>query len=174
VSPNQVNVQVPSGIGAGPQPVVVTTFGGASLASNVTVNAVEPGILAPAAFKLAAGQYAVALFADGITYALPPGVPTARTKPGDTIILYGVGFGPVTPDIAAGNIVQHSNTLSGFQASFGDVPATVSFAGLVQGFLGLYQFNVVIPKVTAGDAVPFTFSLNGTAGKQTLVVPIGN
>ncbi|HXA52146.1 MAG TPA: hypothetical protein VNV86_17640 [Candidatus Acidoferrum sp.] len=178
VSPNQVNVQVPSGIGSGPQPVVVTTFGGSSLAFNVTVNAVEPGILAPAAFRLAAGQYAVALFPDGITYVLPPGVaagvPTARAKPGDTIILYGVGFGPVTPDIAAGNIVQQNNSLPGFQASFGGVPATVSFAGLVQGFLGLYQFNVVIPKVTAGDAVPFTFSLNGSAGRQTLLVPIGN
>ena len=56
----------------------------------------------------------------------------------------------------------------------GLAPATVSFAGLVQGFLGLYQFNVVIPKVNAGDAVPFTFSLNGAAGKQTLLVPIGN
>jgi hypothetical protein len=32
----------------------------------------------------------------------------------------------------------------------------------------------VIPKVTAGDAVPFTFSLNGVAGKQTLLAPIGN
>lgn len=178
VSPGQVNVQVPSGLPSGTQPVVVTTFGGSSLAFNVTVNAVEPGILAPAAFRLAAGQYAVALFPDGITYALPSGVaagvPAARPKPGDTIILYGVGFGAVTPDIAAGNIVQQNNSLPAFQASFGGVPATVSFAGLVQGFLGLYQFNVVIPKVAAGDAVPFTFSLNGVAGKQTLLLPIGN
>ena len=178
VSPGQVNAQVPSGIASGPQPVVVTTFGGASLATTVTVNAVQPGILAPSAFKLPAGQYAVALFPDNKTFVLPPGtvggVAAARAKPGDTIILYGVGFGPVTPDISAGVIVQQGNTLAGFQAAFAGVPATVQFAGLVQGFLGLYQFNVTVPQVAAGDAVPFTFTLGGKAGTQTLILPIGN
>ena len=178
VSPGQVNAQVPSGLASGPQPVVVTTAGGASLAVTVTVNPTEPGILAPSAFKLAAGQYAVALLPDGVTYVLPPGiaagVPTARAKPGDTIILYGVGFGPVTPDISAGLIVQQTNALPGFQASFGGIPATVQFAGLVQGFLGLYQFNIVVPKVGASDAVPFTFTLGGKAGTQTLLLPVGN
>src|SRR5579872_7429571 len=47
ISPNQVNAQVPSGIGTGPQKLVVTTFGGASAGTTMTVNAVEPGILAP-------------------------------------------------------------------------------------------------------------------------------
>jgi uncharacterized protein (TIGR03437 family) len=178
VSPGQVNAQVPSGLTSGPQPVVVTTVGGASLATTVTVNATQPGILAPAVFKLPAGQYAVALFPDNTTFVLPPGlvtgVATARAKPGDTIILYGVGFGPVSPDISAGLIVQQANLLSGFQASFGGVPATVQFAGLVQGFLGLYQFNITVPQVAAGDAVPFTFTLGGKAGTQTLILPIGN
>ncbi|HEY1496006.1 MAG TPA: hypothetical protein VGF49_15745 [Candidatus Solibacter sp.] len=177
VSPGQVNAQVPSGLASGPQPVVVTTFGGASVAFTVTVNATQPGILAPAAFRLPAGQYAVALFPDNLTFVLPPGVSgvrTARAKPGDTIILYGVGFGPVTPDISAGQIVQQANSLPGFTASFAGVPATVQFAGLVSGFLGLYQFNVVVPQVAASDAVPFTFSLGGKAGTQTLILPIGN
>jgi uncharacterized protein (TIGR03437 family) len=178
VSPHQVNAQVPSGVAPGLQPVVITTYGGGSTAFNVNVKATEPGLLAPTQFKLPAGQYVAALFPDGVTFVLPPGltnaVPTARAKPGDTIILYGVGFGPVAPDIQAGLIVQQSNALSGFTASIGGVPATISFAGLVQGYLGLYQFNVVVPKVTAGDAVPVTFSLNGTAGAQTLIIPIGN
>jgi uncharacterized protein (TIGR03437 family) len=178
VNHNQVNAQVPSGIASGPQPVVVTTAGGASLATTVTVNAVEPGILAPASFILSAGQYAVALFPDGKTYVLPrgtnAGVPVAPAKPGDTIILYGVGFGPVTPDIGAGVIVQQANNLNSFQASFAGVPANVSFAGLVQGFLGLYQFNIVVPNVAANDATPFTFTLGGKSGAQKLLLPIGN
>lgn len=178
VSPGQVNAQVPSGLASGPQPIVVTTAGGASLAVSVTLNTVEPGILAPPVFKLAAGQYAVALFPDGVTYALAPGtttnVPTARAKPGNTITLYGVGFGAVNPDISAGVIVQQTNGLPSFQAAFAGVPATVQFAGLVQGLLGLYQFNVVVPNVAASDTVPFTFSVNGTPGKQTLLIPVGN
>jgi uncharacterized protein (TIGR03437 family) len=178
VSPHQVNVQVPSGIAAGLQPVVVTTFGGSSVGFNITVNAVEPGILAPPVFNLGGRQYVVALFPDGRTYVLPPGttssVATARAKPGDTIMLYGIGFGPVAPDISAGLVVNQTNALSGFQAAFAGAPATVNFAGLVQGFLGLYQFNVVVPNVPANDATPFTFTLNGKPGIQNLVVAVGN
>jgi len=177
VSPGQVNAQVPSGVGTGPQPVVVTTLGGSSVAYTITVNAAEPGLLAPPVFKLSAGQYVVALFPDGVTFVLPPvaGVPTARARPGDTIVLYGVGFGPVTPDSPAGQIVTQSNKLQGtFQASFAGTPATVSFSGLTGGYLGLYQFNVVVPNVGASDAVPFTYSLGGVKGPQNLIIAVGN
>lgn len=177
VNPDQVNAQVPSGVPTGRQPVVVTTAGGSSVAYTILVNPVEPGLLAPAVFKLTAGQYVAALFPDGATFVLPPvaGVPTARARPGDTIIFYGVGFGPVTPDIPAGQIVTQSNTLQAkFQASFAGMPATVAFAGLTGGFLGLYQFNVVVPNVAPSDAVPFVYSLNGVNGPQNLIIAIGN
>jgi uncharacterized protein (TIGR03437 family) len=179
ISPGQVNAQVPSNIGTGPQPVVVSMAGGTSAAFTVTVNATEPGLLAPPVFDIGAGQYVVALFPDGVTYVLPPGVtnavPTGRAKPGNTIMLYGVGFGSVTPTISAGQIVTQTNALQGnFQASFGGVPATVSFAGLVGGFVGLYQFNVVVPNVAASDTVPFTFSLGGTKGPQNMLISVGN
>ena len=180
VSPGQVNAQVPSNIATGPQPVVVSMAGGTSAAFTETVNVTEAGLLAPAVFNLAAGQYVVALFPDGVTYVLPPGVtsavPTRRAKAGDTILFYGVGFGTVTPNIAAGQIVtQSSNKINGsLQISLAGVPATVPFSGLVLGNLGLYQFNVVVPNVTASDTVPVTFSLGGTAGTQKLIIAIGN
>ena len=105
VSPHQVNAQVPSGVAPGLQPVVITTFGGSSVAFNVNVKAVEPGILAPPQFKLPAGQYVAALFPDGVTFVRLRSdqrrADGARAKAGDTIILYGVGFGPVAPDIQA-------------------------------------------------------------------------
>jgi uncharacterized protein (TIGR03437 family) len=178
-SPHQVNLLVPSGVALGQQQVVVSTIGGASVATTVTVNAIAPGILAPPVFKFAAGQYAFALFPDNRTYVLPPGVapaglPTARAKPGDVIILYGLGFGPVSPNLTAGTLVEQSNQLFSFQAAFAGVQATVPFAGLVQTYTGLYQFNIVVPNVPASDATPFTFSINGTAGTQSLLLPIGN
>ena len=53
-------------------------------------------------------------------------------------------------------------------------PATVKFAGLGR-FLGLYQFNVVVPNVAASDTVPLTFSLGGTPGTQTtMLISISN
>ena len=179
VSPTQVNAQVPSNIPPGLQPVVVSTPGGTSAAFNITVNATQPGLLAPSVFNFAAGQYIAALFPDGTTFVMPPGtlggVLSARAKPGDTIILYGVGFGPVTPNIPAGQIVSQTNQLAAtFQAFFNGTPATVSFAGLTGGYLGLYQFNVVVPNVAASDTVPLTFSVGGSAGTQKLLIAISN
>jgi uncharacterized protein (TIGR03437 family) len=143
------------------------------------VNVTEPGLLAPAVFNLNAGQYIAALFPDGVTFVLPPGsiagVASARAKPGDTIVFYGVGFGTVTPNSPAGQIVTQANNLNGnFQASFAGTPATVSFSGLTGGYLGLYQFNVVVPNVAASDTVPLTFSLGGTAGTQKMLISISN
>ena len=97
VSPTQVNVQVPSNVASGQQPVVVTTAGGSSVPFNVQVNTIEPGLLAPPVFQVNGTQYIVALFPDGVTFVLPPGitnaVPTRRARPGDTILFYGIGFG---------------------------------------------------------------------------------
>jgi uncharacterized protein (TIGR03437 family) len=179
VSPTQVNAQVPSNIAPGSQPVIVSTPGGTSNAYPITVNVTQPGLLAPPVFNLSAGQYIAALFPDGVTFVLPPGsipgVASARAKPGDTIVLYGIGFGTVKPDISAGQIVTQSNILNGnFQASIGGIPATVSFSGLTAGFLGLYQFNVVVPNVAAGDAIPLTFSLGGSIGTQKLLISVSN
>jgi uncharacterized protein (TIGR03437 family) len=78
----------------------------------------------------------------------------------------------VTPDIPAGEIVAGSNALASFQIYFAGVPATVTYAGLAPGFVGLYQFNVVVPNVAPGSAVPLTFSLNGNPGSQTLVTVV--
>ena len=100
-------------------------------------------------------------------------MPSRRANAGDTIIFYGIGFGAVTPAIAAGQIVQQTNALAlPLQVNFGTARATVSFAGLAPGAVGLYQFNVVVPAVTANDALPVTFTLGGVAGAQTLYTAV--
>jgi uncharacterized protein (TIGR03437 family) len=120
----------------------------------------------------------VALFSDGF-YVLPPGlvpgVASKRAVPGDTIVLYGIGFGPTTPDNPAGVIVQDTNALNtSMDVSIGGVPAQVQYAGLTATFVGLYQFNVVVPDVPASDTTPLTFKLGGTPGTQALYLFIGN
>jgi uncharacterized protein (TIGR03437 family) len=114
-----------------------------------------------------------------VTYVLPPGavpgIPSSRAKPGDTITFYGIGFGSVIPNIPAGQIVQQSNTLSlPLQVFFGQTPATLSYSGLAPSAVGLYQFNVVVPNITASDAIPLIFKLGGTSGSQTLFVSVQN
>jgi uncharacterized protein (TIGR03437 family) len=180
VSPGQVNVQVPSGIPTGAQPLVVTTAGGSSLPYTILVNIVEPGVLAPTAFFINGNQNVVALLSNTLTYILPvsvAGAATTRAKPGQTLNMYGIGFGTVTPSLSAGQITPQSplSALStGLQVTFAGVPATVTFAGLTPGNVGLYQFNVVVPNVPASDTTPIAFSLNGTPVPQTLVIAISN
>jgi uncharacterized protein (TIGR03437 family) len=179
ISPSQVNAQVPQNVLSGAQQVVVTTAAGANTAYTITVKATEPGLLAPPSFVINGKQNIVALFADGVTYVLPPGaipgVASQRVTPGQTITIYGIGFGPVSPSIPAGQIVQQTNTLAdSIQVSFGGSPAVLAYSGLAPGFVGLYQFNVVVPNVAASDTVPVTFTLNGTAGTQTLYIATGN
>jgi len=178
VSPGQVNGQVPSDVATGSQPVIVTTAAGASAPFSITVNPVEPGLLAPAPFKLSGTQYAVALFSDGF-YDLPAGlvseVASRRAVPGDTIMLFGIGFGAVSDNTQAGVIDQGTNMLNAsLDISIGDVSAVIQYAGLTPGVVGLYQFNVVVPNIPANDKTPLTFTLNGTPGTQTLSLFIGN
>ncbi len=176
VSPGQVNVQVPSGVQSGQQSIVVTTAGGSSAPYTIQVNPVEPGILAPPAFRIGGNQYAGALLANTLTFILPNqvnGVRTAKAKVGDILTFYGIGFGPVTPDLPAGQIETQTNTLQkNLQVTFAGVPATVTYDGLTPSFVGLYQFNVKVPQVAASDLVPVAFSLDGMPPLQTLFIPV--
>jgi uncharacterized protein (TIGR03437 family) len=179
ISPGQVNAQVPSTVGTGTQSVIVSTPAGTSAAYPITVNLVEPGLLAPASFTVDGNQNVAALFSDGATYALPPGtiagVNSKRAQPGDVITMYGVGFGPVTPNIPAGQIVQQNNTLAlPLQILFGSTPAQVSYSGLAPQAIGLYQFDVTVPNVPASDAVPLTFSVGGSPGTQMLYISVAS
>jgi uncharacterized protein (TIGR03437 family) len=143
---------------------------------DIIVNALEPGLLAPAAFKIDGTQYVAAFFPDN-SAALPTGAITGLSshpaKPGDIVTLYGIGFGPVIPNIAAGQIVEASNKLaSRFEVSIGGMPAPVQYAGLAPNYTGLYQINLVVPNVS-GNA-PLTFTLGATAGTQTLYLAVEN
>jgi uncharacterized protein (TIGR03437 family) len=177
ISATQVNAQLPSSISTGgPQQLTVTNANGTSTAVNLTVNPTEPGLLAPASFKIGANQYVVAQHSDG-TYVLPigaiSGVTSSPAKPGEIVVIYGVGFGSVTPNIPAGEIVTESNQLSAsFEVLFGKTPATLPYFGLAPSFVGLYQFNVTVPAVANNDLEPLTFNLGGAAGTQTLFTAV--
>jgi uncharacterized protein (TIGR03437 family) len=57
---------------------------------------------------------------------------------------------------------------------FGGSSATLSYFGLAPNFVGLYQFNVVVPNVANNDLVPLAFKLNGASGSQTLFTAVHN
>jgi uncharacterized protein (TIGR03437 family) len=177
INTGQVDALVPGSVGTGPQPVIVTTAQGASVPLLVSVNPSEPGLLAPASFVVNGNQYLAAVFSDGTTFVLPPGaipgVTSRQAQPGETILVYGIGFGAVTPNIPTGQIAEQDNSLAApFQLMFGSTPATLNYFGLAPNYVGLYQFNVVVPNISNSDLVPVTFTLGGVSGTQTLYTAV--
>jgi len=110
------------------------------------------------AFFLWSGKYAVATRPD---YSLvgPAGlfdeVATVPAKPGDVIILWGTGFGPTNPSVAAGVLAPANpvaNVANPVTMTIGNVPATVLGAAITPGNAGLYQVAVQVPgSVPDGD-----------------------
>jgi uncharacterized protein (TIGR03437 family) len=172
ISPGQVNAFVPSTVAAGSAQVTVANGSQTGAPFTVAVKTFQPGMLAMPHTNNPQSQYLGAVFPDFVTYVLPPGyttlVATRRATVGDTIILFGVGLGPVIPDVPPGQVVAQASTLlTPPSVSFNGIPATVTYAGLMEGTVGLYQINVVVPKVlmptgqTFNDSVPIYIQVNG-------------
>jgi uncharacterized protein (TIGR03437 family) len=156
VSPRQLNVLVPGDVALGNVQAVVSTAAGTSDAVNVTISQVLPG------FFQFGSEYIAAVRADG-AYVAPPnlisGVTTVPAKSGDTLLLFGTGFGPVTGNPPTADAFQGAfSTVNPVTVRIGSQQANVSFAGLVSP--GLYQFNVTVPTLADGDH-PVTAQTNG-------------
>ena len=173
ISTGQINAQAPDGVGPGTVTVQVITPSGSS-----SLGQVNAGSLAPGFFTFTAGgvQYAAATFEDGTVVGkrgfLGSGVASRPAKPGDVISLWGTGFGPTTPGVAAGMLFSGAAPLAAADqlvVATGNVPANVMFAGLSAA--GLYQLNVTVPEVADGDQ-PLAAQVNGPATQQPVYLTI--
>ncbi len=178
VSPTQVNVQIPAGVPAGSASVVVSYKGQTSASAPLTIKALAGGLLAPSSFNVNGKQYVVAIHAAGgafVSNGNIPDVPAAPAAPGETLIFYGLGFGPVSPDDTpiAGKIAQGLTSLTaGVEFRIGQSAAKVEYAGLAPNLVGLYQFNVVVPPNAASGDLPLEVFLAGEAVPQTVFIPV--
>jgi uncharacterized protein (TIGR03437 family) len=103
-----------------------------------------------------------------------PGITSSPAAAGETITLYGVGFGQVNPSQPDGQQVQNSNNslTTALTMFFGQSQATITYDGLIAPYLGLYQFNVTVPNVASGNLIPLTFILGSAGGAQTLYTAV--
>lgn len=174
VSPGQINCVAPDGLTPGDVTVTVQTPDGLSAAFHITAAPRAPALLAPPQFQSGAKQYVVALFADQ-TFVGPDGLidgaPFRRAAPGDRVLLYGINFGATTPAIPAGQIAGQAATLPNVVIRIGGVPAVVEYAGVAGNFVGLYQFNLVVPDGVTGDS-PLTLEVDGIPLPQQLLIAI--
>ena len=122
--------------------------------------------VAPAFFTLD-GTHIAATHANGSLIGATAITPVAMTpaKPGETITLYGTGFGETNPAIPEGMLVTKAAPLVTLPTvTVGGTSATVAFGGLVGA--GLYQFNVTVPAGTP-DGDTAVVALVGTATSQS-------
>jgi minor extracellular serine protease Vpr len=116
----------------------------------------------PGVFEFSFGgqKLAVATHADGtvITADNP-------ARSGETIIVYGTGFGPVETAQRTGAAAPADGTLirtlSIPQATIGGISSSVAFSGLAPGFVGLNQINIRIPATVSSGAQTLRFKASG-------------
>ncbi len=137
VSPTQINIIVPDGVPNGNAVIEITNTRGLHNVITAepivaTVATRAPYLLAPPAFARAGKQYVTAILPGG-AFAGPPGlIPGANfraARSGDRIVVYGVGFGSVTPFMGAGYISSGLNALPNLRIKIGGIETSVDYAG---------------------------------------------
>lgn len=171
ISPGQINVQAPD-VGTGPVAVTVTTPSGTSVAFTANVVAQSP------AFFLWPGSQAVATRnADGspaVKNGTFAGATTAAAKPGDVLLLWGTGFGPTTPPVAAGIQVPSGGTIyraSPVSIKIGTADVQVFDYLLSPGFAGLYQIAITVPSLADGDYA-ITATVSGVSSPDGVILSV--
>lgn len=161
ISSSQINALTPDDTSSGAVEVKVTNAAGTSDPVTVQMQQPAPG------FFLFDNKYLAAAHADGKAIGkvgLFPPFPNLTTpaKPGEIIVLYATGCGATDPPATAGQVVaQVSKLVTPPRISIGGLPADVQFAGLIPGFAGLYQFNVMVPSAVGDGDQPVIADLNG-------------
>jgi uncharacterized protein (TIGR03437 family) len=141
----QVNAQVPFEVAAGSAIAEVNSNSGIAL-TQLTVGAVGPGIFT----RDGSGTGDGALI-DAVTFAL-----VTSSQPiaaGAYLGIYCTGLGAVTPATTTGDVpATLTKTTVDPSVLIDGQPASLSWAGLAPGFVGLYQVNAQVPaSLTAGS-----------------------
>ena len=159
ISPTQINVLAPDDTKTGAVVVQVTSNGEASNSFNAA-----EAELAPAFF---ASNGTVA--AEHANYSVISAASPAA--PGETILLYGTGFGPTSPVSPSGQTVSMAAALAnGVQVTIGGVAVTPAFAGLVES--GVYQFNVTVPAGLGSGNAAVTATVGGLTTQSGVSIPV--
>jgi uncharacterized protein (TIGR03437 family) len=149
--------------------VVVTNNGTQTVAFTAQAQSISPSW-----FVLNGGPYVAGTHLSGNLIgppALYPGASTAA-KPGETVMLYGNGFGATDAPVQSGSVTQSDTLLPVPVIRIGGKPAAVSFAGLIAP--GEFQFNVVIPaSLTNGDQ-SITATYGGASTQPGTLITIHN
>jgi uncharacterized protein (TIGR03437 family) len=179
VSPGQINLQAPDDTAKGSVTVAITTPSGTAT-STVILAQFGPS------FCLLDGKHVAGIifrtdgsgaYGGGSYDIVGPngtslGYKTVAAKAGDTLALFGVGFGPTYPSVLAGQAYSGAApTNYPVQLFINDVGITPAFSGITSA--GLYQINIVQlpPGLGTGD-VSLRAAVGGAATPSGVVISL--
>ncbi len=159
VSSGQVNIEIPSELPPGQYPILVT-LNNATALDTININGFQAGVAAYADDSVL-GQHADGSY---VTSSHP-------ANPGEVIVIYLAGLGATNPAVPSGHAAPTSEPLARVvntaTVTIDSQNATVQFAGLAPGFVGLYQIDVQVPANARTGLLPLVVSQSGVAGNTT-------
>jgi uncharacterized protein (TIGR03437 family) len=170
ISSGQVNVLAPD-LPAGPATVTVTTPGGQSAAFAANVTVYSPSFFAWGN-QVVATRQDYSLAAKAGTF---PGAATTPAKPGDVLVLWGMGFGPTSPAPPSGVPVPSDRiygTATLPAVTINNIPATVFGAALAPGAAGLFQVAIQVPDTLADGDWPVQANIGGATSPAGTILSI--
>jgi uncharacterized protein (TIGR03437 family) len=178
VSPGQINFQAPNDSATGVVLVGVTT-GSGSTVSAVTLAPFAPSFLLLDAKRVAgiivrangSGAYGGGAYDIIGPSGTSLGYPTVAAKAGDTIELYGTGFGPTNPSVPAGAVFSGAApAINPVTLLINGVSVTPAFAGLSGA--GLYQLNLTVPSGLGTGDVSLVAAVGGAHTSPSVVISL--
>jgi len=165
VGPNQINAQVPFEIGPDAEYAVTVKVG----AALTVPEPVWIARAAPAVFTVdgsGRGQGHAYRYASDGTAALA--TLATGANPGDVVVLYATGLGLTNPVALTGAAGSASGLQNPILVSVAGRPASILYAGLAPGFVGLYQINFTMPAgLPAGVELPVDVEVAGVRAPST-------
>jgi uncharacterized protein (TIGR03437 family) len=172
VSPTQVNVLAPVDDAVGDVQVVLSNINGDSAPMTIRRAAAAPAFFAP--FAQGGRFFVTAVALDGTIVGkvgLDPRVRRAA-RPGETIQVFGSGFGATNPVAPAEQLVTGSPTLVN-KPTIRVGEAAADFPGngnLVSS--GVYQFNITVPASLADGDHAITATASGATSANTVFLSV--
>lgn len=168
VSPLQVNVQAPD---TGPGPVVIEVANNGRLSERVTAEATE---FAPAFFMWPL-RHVVATGTDSSPLGPPglfPDVTTRPAHPGETVVLWGTGFGPTDPPYPAGQLGNSEHVTMAPVVRVGGREVEFVSGVLPACCASVYRIQVKLPDDLAEGDLPVVAEVGGKTSAENVILTV--
>ena len=153
VLPGQINAQLPLDCPSNGTMTATINVGGQTGTQTFTLAPASPGI-----FTTNGGGFGDGVIVHGDNSLVSAAKPAS---PGEQVVIYATGLGETSPSFPTGTAANRiNNTVQPVTVQIGGKDATVAYSGLTQGFVGLYQVNVIVP--------------SGLTGSQPVVITVGS